>query len=173
MKKSIKKIIAACLSLSVITSLAATTVSANTADTTPSAYAEPNYINYNKTATSKEVMSVSLNPGAKGTSNVITFTFSGIPEDAEVFKIKISGKASTDGAFLGGIGLVESVTLIAPDGTKYSYPWGIGNVIEINKIEHMGSNGVWKMYFTAQNTSKTKPAYTAFSNNSVTISYRK
>lgn len=172
MKKTLKKIIAACLSISMVAALAATTVSANVIETTNTTYVEPYALTQTKTVKSTTPMSVSLNPGARDTSNVITFRFSGIPDDAEVFRITISGKASTDGAFLGGIGLVESVTLIAPDGTEYSYPWGIGNVIEINKIEHMGSNGVWKMYFTAQNTSKTKPAYTSFSNCSVTISYR-
>ena len=126
------------------------------------------YISRDKVVTGSKI-SLGLSAGQKGKSNEVKLNVSGIPDDAELTKITIVGtNASMSG---DGLTIATSVTLVAPNGRKYTNSWGVGNKIEITNFYHEETNGDWTLYFEGQNVASSGYSVLSYTPR-VTFSYR-
>lgn len=128
-----------------------------------------------KTVTSVKAMSIALDPGRTGNSNIITFNFNSLPVNATVKDIKID---ASNASSLGGLGaiLAQSLTIQSPSGTIKTVAWGSRNITSTTAFFTDNARGTWSVYMTGKNIASASSGSqfiggTKYSSVKMTITY--
>ncbi len=169
--KNLKKFISCALAAAILTINAVPVSAAQFQDGAES----PNYSIVVEKSISADCSSTTiglvLNELENGTSNVGSFNFSGIPEDAVVTKIVIEMESySTAGK---GSMLVTNLHVVSPTGDEYIIEGGLRSYPprEINNISQIDPRGKWKLFFNGENHSDLGFASILYKNCKMTLYY--